>query len=405
VLADDVDVVVATSAFGLGIDILDVRAVIHLCVPESVDRLYQEVGRGGRDGKASATFVLWTDTDLQVAGGMAHDRLIGDQLAWKRWEKMSLGTGDVDVMEIDLTAAHDSVTYRWSDANIYWNLQTLSAMDRAGMIELEWPAPAEIPADATDEQLKDLFAGRNAATAVRLLQGDIGIEHVFRARFRASQQRARQAASASFTSAEEILNGLDVCTNAYLADHYALHVGGNTFPTTAQCGGCPRCRQQHGHTPRLSGPPLALLDGALEIRPDSTLMRLAPDGQLCISTENGRYDEEQALVNRLVQRGIVALVSAGPWSPRPTVSRRPWWEQRISEWLSASTRDNLLVPTLIRVSAADLDVRRLLAAAARQPYVGILITDNPPSPFDERKTLRESWGRRCYRIDRILQEL
>ena len=73
----DLDIVVATSAFGLGIDVPGVRGVIHLCVPESVDRLYQEVGRGGRDGYASVSMVLWTDADALVARDLAEARLMG----------------------------------------------------------------------------------------------------------------------------------------------------------------------------------------------------------------------------------------------------------------------------------------------------------------------------------------
>ena len=58
------DVVVATNAFGMGIDKADVRYVIHLHVPESVDAYYQEVGRAGRDGEPAHALLLWRPEDL-----------------------------------------------------------------------------------------------------------------------------------------------------------------------------------------------------------------------------------------------------------------------------------------------------------------------------------------------------
>lgn len=59
-----VDTVVATSAFGMGIDKPDVRFVVHADVPESVDAYYQEVGRAGRDGDAAVATLHYRAEDL-----------------------------------------------------------------------------------------------------------------------------------------------------------------------------------------------------------------------------------------------------------------------------------------------------------------------------------------------------
>ncbi len=65
-MSGDADIMVATSAFGMGVDKADVRFVFHYDVSDSLDSYYQEIGRAGRDGDPSRAVLLFSERDLNL---------------------------------------------------------------------------------------------------------------------------------------------------------------------------------------------------------------------------------------------------------------------------------------------------------------------------------------------------
>lgn len=251
------DGIVATSAFGVGIDKRDVRSIIHAAVPETLDRFYQEVGRGGRDGRCSAAFMIYSAEDRAAASQIASPALIGEELGYERWDAMYGHAERVDatgrLMRLDLSVVPPKLR-RQSDYNAAWNMRTLIMMARAGMLDLESEAPERIAqleseAEAAFELRNEEHWGRYFRHAlVHVKEGAHRNREVFDAIISQERTRSFEAAKAGEAMLDAMLDG-DVEVSALLDRLYRSHAEGRSVVVSRACGGCPQHRLEGGaHT-------------------------------------------------------------------------------------------------------------------------------------------------------------
>jgi hypothetical protein len=273
------DGVVATSAFGVGIDKPDVRTVIHATVPETVDRFYQEVGRGGRDGKACSSLLLFSQQDCKLAEMLSAPTLISDELGFERWLALASRAKVLDqhgfLLEVDLDVVPPRLRQQ-SDYNIAWNMRTLIMMARAGLLDLEFEPP-EDPArlsEETDSQFEmrseAYWAAYFRKVVVRLSYDNCRSEAVFNERMGLERSRSLTAAFANGALLGRLLlGGTEV--SALLDELYRSYVPRRSVVVSRACGGCPEHRLVGGWDVKYAEPLAFGIDEV--VLPDLTALK------------------------------------------------------------------------------------------------------------------------------------
>lgn len=257
-----IDGVIATSAFGVGLDKSDVRTVIHATIPETLDRFYQEVGRGGRDGKASVSLLIFDDSDWDLPKRLAKPRLISHLLGFSRWSAMYRSSKDTaldDIRRIDIDAVREGLS-RGSEENVNWNMRTLSLMARARLISLDIEVGSEECVEDPGEDASSMLAAM-ANVRVRIVNEGHLIQDVWESAVSASRNETLEAAERNLKMMQQLLpqtTGFDQTmgkeVGAALVELYQIKSDVWPVHVSHVCGGCPLDRFIQGRFVRYRDP-------------------------------------------------------------------------------------------------------------------------------------------------------
>jgi ATP-dependent DNA helicase RecQ len=154
----DLRVIVATNAFGMGIDKADVRSVIHYGPPDSPEAYFQEAGRGGRDGKLSYAIMLYHPSDgerLKKQFAISFPEIADIKRIYRALgSHFQLAVGGGKGVAYDFDIAAFSAIYGFEVRQTY---SALKALERAGFLLLTESVyqPASLQFTVSKEQLYD----------------------------------------------------------------------------------------------------------------------------------------------------------------------------------------------------------------------------------------------------------
>lgn len=321
--AGELDLVVGTSAFGLGIDYPHVRTVIHACVPESLDRYYQEVGRSGRDNRASVALLVPAPQDYDVAQSVGRQKIISVEKGLARWQAMfdraERDHGATARFYVDTAVPPPYDMDMMGERHQDWNGRVLSLMARSGLIAFSG--------------LRFNAETLRTEVAVEILDDGHQDPSVWQRRVEPVRQSLLNTSQQRFADMTALLADPS-CPSRRLQRLYALSDGVSPLPVVPACGGCAACRAaaREWFAGLPDAPAAPWPAGSLSAR----LLRHMALGRAVVERETETFDKPaqrrflREIVNGLWDDGLrkCIVLGAAPASVADALAERPWCTAR-----------------------------------------------------------------------------
>ncbi len=282
-----IDLIIATSAFGVGVDKGDVRTVLHLYIPDTPNQYYQELGRGGRDGLVSLS-VLCIDpgADIDSAYGRMNV-VLKPETIWKRWVFMYKSTKTswfkgLITLDTSVKPKEDAIDNA-NALDIQWNVYVILLLRRHNLISIK-----SMVYDAENESYK---------IRIDILDDTLRSES-----FVVPQviTEIRDKESAGFEKEiKSIMNGIDFSDRICWSEMFY-----STYDKVSMyCGGCAKHKypemMEEGKFPLL----LPVKEPKKQISPELNKLCQGENEVLVISDE-----DDYSLINRYISAGASIIV-------------------------------------------------------------------------------------------------
>lgn len=419
----NLDVVVATSAFGLGIDQKDVRAVIHACIPETIDRFYQEVGRGGRDGKASISLTLYTTEDYKIAHSLNQEATITRDRGLERWRSMFTRKEITEegkfIIPIDSPPSHREGDIDMnSKQNRAWNIRTLTLMKQAGLIEIDWKKPPQRNQFNSDQKYQTAYQQHQNTRFIRILNEQHLDEEIWELEIEPVREKRQKLNSKNLDLMKKALtNKHNNCLSHLFQQAYNIPSRERPNPrksvtVSSSCGGCPNCRKENRDPfPGIMPHPFPVWQNPYFSLGNELKRLFAVQKTLLIFYEIEDSKQWTRRVNKLVRwllnQGVNNIIAS------------PVSEELVSKALKRVSEDNIIfqferyqskkipkIPTLVVIATGDeIPKQSLCQETINSPPRVILLPIDTPDPNRKDRRLIDIFNGRTFRLNEFCMEV